>query len=432
MTDKTKSFIEKSIFIHGNHYDYSKVEYKNCDTHVILICKIHGEFLQTPYSHLKSKNCSRCRGHQKTTKQFIEESILIHGDKYDYSKVEYKNSTTKVIIICKIHGEIEQIPSSHLSGQGCYKCGNNTLKTKEQFIIDAKNIFGDKYDYSKVEYNGAHKKVIICCPEHGDFEMKPNCHLSNQGCYKCGRKEVSIKLSLSKKGVLTSNINTFIQKSILIHGDKYDYSKVEYKGFDKKVIIICKEHGEFLQSPKNHLHGNSCIHCGIILGADKNRKPLEQFIKEATEIHGDKYDYSKVETYNNNKVKVCIICKEHGEFLQTPNSHLSGQGCAECGILKRADMCRRTTDDFIKEAIEIHKDKYDYSKVKYLNTREKIIIICKKHGEFLQSPEQHIISKSGCPRCINKTEDKLCEKIQTKHTKQGKVFIVGTPHPGAR
>jgi very-short-patch-repair endonuclease len=329
-TNKTTSFIKKSMLINGEHYDYSKVEYKNCDTNVILICKIHGEFVQTPYSHLKSKNCPRCRGHQKTTKQFIEESILIHGDKYDYSKVDYKNSTSKVIIICRFHGEIQQMPSSHLCGQGCYKCGNNTLKTKEEFINDSKKIFGDKYHYSKVEYKGAHKKVIISCREHGDFEIKPNCHLSNQGCYKCGRNQVSVKLS--------SNKEDFIKKSIEVHGDKYDYSKVDYNGNKKKVIIICNYHGEFLQKPNGHLSGNGCIDCAIIINADRNRKTLEQFITEARQVHGDKYDYSKVE---------------------------------------------------------------------YLNSREKIIIICKNHGEFLQSPEDHTHSIAGCPRCINKTEGKF-------------------------
>ena len=340
MSDKTKSFIEKSILIHGEHYDYSKVDYKNCDTNVILICKIHGDFLQTPYSHLKSKNCPRCRGHQKTSKQFIEESMLIHGDKNNYSKVDYRNSSTKVIIICKTHGEIEQMPSSHLSGQGCYKCGNNILKTKEEFIIDSKKIFGDKYNYSKVEYKGAHKKVIICCSEHGDFEIKPNCHLSNQGCYKCGRKEVSKKLSLNKE--------EFINKSIELHGNKYDYSKVEYNGNKTKVIIICKEHGEFLQKPNGHLSGDGCVKCSIITNADRNRKTLEQFIIDAKYVHGDKYEYSKSE---------------------------------------------------------------------YKNSREKIIIICKIHGEFLQSPEDHTHSNSGCPHCINKTEGKLYENLQPLYPK---------------
>jgi hypothetical protein len=93
--------------------------------------------------------------------------------------------------------------------------GNNLLKTREEFITDSKKIFGDKYDYSKVEYKGAHKKVIIGCSEHGDFEIKPNCHLSGNGCYKCGRKQVSIKLS--------SNKEDFIDKSKKLYVDKYDY-----------------------------------------------------------------------------------------------------------------------------------------------------------------------------------------------------------------
>ncbi len=340
MIDKTKDFIEKSILIHGEHYDYSKVEYKNCDTNIILICKIHGDFLQTPYSHLKSKNCPRCRGHQKTTKQFIEESILIHGDKYNYSKVDYKNSSTKVIIICKTHGEIEQMPSSHLSGQGCYKCGNNTLKTRDEFINDSKSIFGDKYDYSKVDYKGAHKKVIIGCSEHGDFEMKPNCHLTNQGCYKCGRKEVSKKL--------LSNKDEFINKSIEIHGDKYDYSLVDYTGNKNKVKIICKIHGEFLQNPNGHLDGNGCNECAIKLNADRNRKSLEQFITEARQVHGDKYDYSKV-SYVNSREKVIIICKFHGEFLQSPEDHThSCAGCPGC--------MNKTEGKFYKTMLNMYPD----------------------------------------------------------------------------
>jgi very-short-patch-repair endonuclease len=249
----TEEFIKQSKLVHGDHFDYSKVEYKNCDTHVVLICKIHGDFIQTPYNHLKSKNCARCRGNQKTSKQFIEESIIIHGDKYDYSKVDYKNTTTKVIIICKIHGEIEQLPSSHLSGQGCYKCGNNILKTREEFIQDSKKLHGDKYDYSKVDYKGAHIKVILGCSEHGKFETEPNCNLRGSGCYKCGKKEVSKKLS--------SNKEEFIEKSKKIFGDKYDYSKVEYNGNKKKIIIICKSHGEFLQKPNGHLDGDGCIRC---------------------------------------------------------------------------------------------------------------------------------------------------------------------------
>ena len=164
-----------------------------------------------------------------------------------------KKSLKKVIIICKIHGEIEQLPSSHLSGQGCYKCGNNILKTREEFIQDSKKLHGDKYDYSKVDYKGAHIKVILGCSEHGKFETEPNCHLRGSGCYKCGKKEVSKKLS--------SNKEEFIEKSKKIFGDKYDYSKVEYNGNKKKIIIICKSHGEFLQKPNGHLDGDGCIRC---------------------------------------------------------------------------------------------------------------------------------------------------------------------------
>jgi very-short-patch-repair endonuclease len=249
----TAEFIKRAKLVHGDKYDYSKVDYKSAHTKIIIGCSKCGDYEQKPNGHLSGQNCPKCRGFYKTNEQFIKEARQIHGDKYDYSKVDYKNSSTKIIIICKEHGEIEQVPSSHLSGQGCYKCANNMLKTRDEFISDSKKLHGDKYNYSKVDYKGAHTKVIICCSQHGEFEMKPNCHLLRQGCYKCGKKTVSMKLS--------SNSEDFIQKSITIHGDKYDYSKVDYKGNKNHVTIICKIHGEFLQKPNGHLDGNGCIRC---------------------------------------------------------------------------------------------------------------------------------------------------------------------------
>ena len=188
------------------------MDYKNAFTKIIIGCSKCGDYEQKPNGHLCGQSCPKCRGFYKTNEQFIQEAKEVHGDNYDYSKTNYVNSYTKVIIICKEHGEIEQVPSSHLSGQGCYKCGKNTLKTSEEFITDSKKLHGDKYDYSKVNYKGAHTKVILGCLEHGEFVMKPNCHLRGSGCYKCGKITVSMKLS--------SNKEEFIQKSKSIHGDK--------------------------------------------------------------------------------------------------------------------------------------------------------------------------------------------------------------------
>ena len=316
---------------------------------------------------------------RKTLEEFILEAKSIHRDKYDYSNVEYIDAHTKVCIICPEHGEFWQKPIKHLMGQGCPMCVNNIRKTNEKFILDARKVHGDKYDYSKVEYKNAHTKVCIICPEHGEFWVTPYNHLNGVNCPKCVGKE-------------KMNRETFEMKARKVHGDKYDYSKVNYIDNKTKVCIICPEHGEFWQTPNCHLMGSGCPKCcsHFIYGQD-------EFIKRAKEIHLDKYDYSKVE-YTDTETKVCIICPEHGEFWQTPHSHLSGTDCPKCGEIICINSRRMSCDEFIKKSNLIHNNKYDYSKVNYINNHTKVCIICPKHGEFWQTPNAHL-GKSGCPKC---------------------------------
>ena len=190
-----------------------------------------------------------------------------------------------------------------------------------------------------------------------------------------------------------STTKEFIEKARKIHGDKYDYSKVNYTKNNVKVCIICPEHGEFWQRPDKHLAGHGCPNC-CKTGIKSN---TDDFIKKSREIHGDKYDYSKVE-YINNRTKVCIICPEHGEFWQTPNSHLNGNGCFECSYIERGKDKRLTTEEFIEKAKKIHGDKYDYSKTVYSTWFEKVCMICPKHGEVWQTPASHLHG-FGCPKC---------------------------------
>ena len=192
----TEQFIEKARRIHGDKYDYSKVEYVNNHTKVCIICPEHGEFWQTPNSHISQRQgCPRCYGNKKyTTEEFIEKAKKIHGDKYDYSKVEYVNNFTKVHIICPEHGEFLESPQHHLEGHGCKKCSNRNRPSTEEFIEKAKKIHGDKYDYSKVEYGKNNKeKVEIICPKHGSFYMKPVNHtVQHQGCPECSKENKSL------------------------------------------------------------------------------------------------------------------------------------------------------------------------------------------------------------------------------------------------
>ena len=184
----------------------------------------------------------------------------------------------------------------------------------------------------------------------------------------------------------------FITESKTIHNDRYDYSKVEYVNAKTKVCIICPEHGEFWQTPSNHLKGQGCPKCGGIYHYN-----TQEWVEEAKKVHKNKYDYSKVE-YVNNKTDVCIICPEHGEFWQTPNTHLRGSGCPICGQINRTKTKTLPLNEFIIKAFLVHGDKYDYSKVEYVNSKTKVCITCPKHGEFWQTPDVHLQGK-GCPKC---------------------------------
>lgn len=257
--------------IHGDKYDYSLVKYENNRTKIIIICPIHGKFTQSPNKHLMGRNCPKCGINEKSKKllsnniQFIEKSIKVHGDRYDYSLVEYINSSTKIKIICPIHGIFEQVPKYHTSGNGCQKCCNTTRLTKNIFIKKSKEIHGDKYDYSLVEYKNNKTKVKIICKLHGEFEQRPDIHLSQkQGCPECSlvRSRYSIK--------------DFIDKANDIHDNRYDYSLVVYKNARTNVKIICPIHGIFEQNSHTHLRGSGCPICGESKGEKNIRKILQK------------------------------------------------------------------------------------------------------------------------------------------------------------
>lgn len=187
---------------------------------------------------------------------------------------------------------------------------------------------------------------------------------------------------------------TFIWKAIQKHGYKYDYRKVNYINSQTKVCIICPEHGEFWQRPNDHLMKKGCLKCGIVKSSVKQSMEFNEFITRAKKIHNDKYDYTEVK-YVNNRTKICIICPKHGKIWITPFSHLQGQGCPKCN-----DNFPLTTESFSKKAKHVHNNKYDYSRVNYVNSQKKVCIICPIHGEFWQKPSKHLQGQ-GCPKCAN-------------------------------
>lgn len=195
-----------------------------------------------------------------------------------------------------------------------------------------------------------------------------------------------------------SNTEEFIQRAKEIHNNKYDYSKVEYINAITKIMILCPEHNEFLQTPHKHINGGQgCPKCGNMLISESKKSNTEKFVQRAKEIHNNKYDYSKSE-YVSSQTKVVIICHEHGEFLQNPVKHTQGQGCPKCGNESTGERQKSTTEEFITKANEAHNNKYDYSKVEYINSQTKVLIVCPEHGVFSQVANCHL-SGQGCPSC---------------------------------
>ncbi len=194
--------------------------------------------------------------------------------------------------------------------------------TTEEFIKRAKEIHGDRYDYSKTVYVGANEKIEIICFKHGCFLQRMDQHIQmKQGCPKCG---------LEKR---KSSLEYVISRFEKIHNKKYIYDKVEYKNDYTKVEIICPEHGSFFQAPFNHFAGQGCLYC-------TKKYTTEEFVEKASKIHNNRYDYLRVE-YRDSHTKIHIICPKHGSFYQNAGNHLNGHGCPSC----------RETNSSVKEKL---------------------------------------------------------------------------------
>ena len=191
--------------------------------------------------------------------------------------------------------------------------------TQAEFIMRSITKHGNTIDYSKVDYKNAKTPVQLVCKFHGLFKQIPWRHLQNKtGCRKCGRQ-----LQINKR---RKTISTFIQQALSIHKDKYNYQDVNYINSFTKIKIICKLHGEFWQTPANHLSGNGCPSC-------RNRYTTAEFIQQSKKIHNNYYDYS-LTTYEHSLKLVKIICPKHGVFEQCARNHLSGKGCYKCCLSK--------------------------------------------------------------------------------------------------
>jgi very-short-patch-repair endonuclease len=282
-----------------------------------------------------NKWCKQCGYVAATQKQrfplekFLKEAEEKHGKKYLYKIEEYVNTETKLTIICPEHGAYKQTPYNHLRSEGCSECGrikavSTRTTSKEELLIKFREIHGDKYSYDLEIYENLKSNITIICPDHGAFEQQVIVHLMGCGCTPCGRLSQIENWKGSYKGESIKRLTPeeYITRAKVVHEDKYSYEKTVYLRAHEKVIITCRTHGDFLQDPWNHLSGTGCKRCTAIYNT-------EDFIKKASVLHSELYDYSKVD-YKTSHTNVIIGCSTCGFFEQRPNVHLRGAGCPTC------------------------------------------------------------------------------------------------------
>lgn len=308
--------------IHGEKYDYSLFEYKDKNIKSTIICEVHGEFKMTYNYHRQSRHCPLCaslirsNNYKFDPENFIKKVNKIHDNKYDYSQMSYRGLDKKIKIICEKHGEFSMRPDYHKRGFGCPECVLQEKQNKK--IKSFKEVHGEKFDYSLVKYKKWDIPVDIICKTHGIFSVTPNYHLSGGHCPECSKIE--------RRKKTAKNTNEIIAEFKAVHGDKFDYSLVDYESRAKKVKIICRDHGVFETPPRTHLISKNvgCPKCcGKTLTNEERINVLKEIFSE------ENYDYSKFDYVA--REKVTIICPEHGEFKKQ-YSHMTHyfQGCPSC------------------------------------------------------------------------------------------------------
>ncbi len=274
--------------------------------------------------------------------------------------------------------------------------------TTEEFISKSELVHNKKYDYSLVDYKNNKSKIKIICPKHGEFIQRASAHIAKkraQGCPSCDKSK---KLTTSE----------FVRIAKEIHGNTYSYEKTIYKSTRDYVTITCLKHGDFKQIARIHMHNK----CGCPKCSFENRSmSKENIINELKNKFENKYKYS-LENYENLNSEITFICFEHGEFTTKANVILQTKhGCPKCAINQTSKNNSHSNEKFIASSKNIHRETYDYSKVEYNGNKEKVRIICPKHGEFLQTPSDHKQGK-GCSKCrTSKGENKIMNHLKNKN-----------------
>ena len=319
-------FLDRAQAIHPD-LDLSGFVYSGLAVKSTAICRTHGSF-QTSWGTLKQGcGCPSCGLTSRVSSRtldfysWVSVAVGVHSDKYNYDQNSWKNAHSKVTIICPTHGEFSQIASAHSNrGQGCPKCadvstGERSRLSQPEFLYQCSSVHGDTYDLSETIYLGMGKPIKVICRSHGAFYPRAGNFVNrSSGCPTCSKLRVGM---LSRKSE-SSHFDDFNNA----HNGKYSYNRVYYVDGSAWVDATCATHGNFSMLAQDHKSGHACPKC-------HGMRDRDSFIARATDVHGDKYDYSQV-IYDGATSKVTLMCPSGHTFTQTPTMHVWGQGCPQC------------------------------------------------------------------------------------------------------
>ena len=417
-------FIKKSQEIHKDNekplYTYKKSIYDKASKKLIITCERHGDFLQTPNNHLNGHGCKKCGNEVIANKQlksqddFIHNCEEIHPGLLDFSKTIYRGRDKPTTFICKkCKTEYSRTPAGMLfkgCSHNCPKCIGNYPDTRETFIEKANRKHGGKFKYHLVDYINSLTKVKIECLNGHIFEQTPGHHLNGDGCRKC-------------RGYYRTQEDFIILSNTKFSENPFGFSKLKFINMGTSVILICPNNHEFEVVPTYHLGNDSnggCKKCQQIECSKRNSYTQDEWIYLVNTNHQRVYSYIKV-NYINSQTNVIITCPKHGDFQQSPASHLSGQGCPKCGIERSVALKMLTEDNFVDKINRckiVHNNIYKYNSIYRENGYLRIEIICEKHGIFNQRLEHHI-NGHGCYKCVSKYSKQQIEWLEYCQIRDG-------------
>lgn len=364
----TPKFIEEAQKIHKSLYDYSNVNYINCSTPVIIVCKKHGNFPQKPETHLLGSGCRKCAYEKFAVDkaEFIDRATKLHKGKYTYNNIIFINLETEVLITCPNHTDFPQTPAVHLQNHGCPECGkNSSIKSNslsnedlDRFLIENNipiirigNYIRSK---DKIDF-----KCLIC---NHIWPTRPNGIKQGNRCPECNKERMRLEYKQELKNLRRKSKEQFIIEANIIHKNKYDYSLIEYKNTYTDINIICKNHGPFNQSPHHHLQGRGCKQCGIESHIQKTI-----FTNEIVDNYllNNNICIKRVDNYIHSQIYMnwqCLNCNHIWPAKPTDILRARGSGCPICAKPKNEKIIRTYLNDINIDFIHNYCFKFDNKK----------------------------------------------------------------------